>query len=58
MPRTCVMSSQLVHGLNGRPISWPTLLNGTDRVRICLHVGKTQGTLYALVANTAILRGA
>jgi hypothetical protein len=39
-----------MHGPNGRPINKPTRPNDTTRVRICLHVGKTRGTLRVLVS--------
>ncbi|KAH9981707.1 pyridoxal phosphate-dependent transferase [Russula compacta] len=39
----------LAHGLNARPITWPTVPKGTDRVRVCLHAGNTRAELDALV---------
>ncbi|KAH6880208.1 hypothetical protein BKA70DRAFT_193580 [Coprinopsis sp. MPI-PUGE-AT-0042] len=27
------------HGINARPITWPTVTKGKDRVRICSHAG-------------------
>lgn len=29
------------HGLNARPITWPTVPKGMERVRICLHAGNS-----------------
>ncbi|KAF8626598.1 hypothetical protein AX17_006516 [Amanita inopinata Kibby_2008] len=29
------------HGMNARPITWPTVPKGKDRVRVCLHAGNT-----------------
>jgi 8-amino-7-oxononanoate synthase len=43
----------LAQGLNARPITWPTVPKGTDRVRVCLHAGNTRAELDALV-NSAI----
>ncbi len=40
----------LVHGLNARPISWPTVPKGMDRVRVCLHAGNTRAEVDALVS--------
>ncbi|KAG6861636.1 hypothetical protein C0995_014075 [Termitomyces sp. Mi166 len=31
-----------VLGLNARPITWPTVPKGRDRVRVCLHAGNTR----------------
>ena len=42
----------LVHGLNARPISWPTVPKGTDRVRVCIHAGNTLAELDMLVSAT------
>ncbi|KAH9979899.1 pyridoxal phosphate-dependent transferase [Lactifluus volemus] len=39
----------LAQGLNARPITWPTVPKGTDRVRVCLHAGNTRAELDALV---------
>jgi 8-amino-7-oxononanoate synthase len=39
----------LAQGLNARPITWPTVPKGTDRVRVCLHAGNTPAELDALV---------
>lgn len=27
--------------MNARPITWPTVPKGKDRVRVCLHAGNT-----------------
>jgi 8-amino-7-oxononanoate synthase len=40
----------LAHGLNARPISWPTVPKGMDRVRVCLHAGNTRAEIDALVS--------
>ncbi|KAH6871472.1 PLP-dependent transferase [Coprinopsis sp. MPI-PUGE-AT-0042] len=37
------------HGINARPITWPTVPNGKDRVRVCLHAGNTKGEVDLLV---------
>ena len=29
-------------GMNARPITWPTVPKGKDRVRVCLHSGNTR----------------
>jgi len=42
----------LAHGLNARPISWPTVPKGTDRVRVCLHASNTRAELDTLVSAT------
>ena len=36
-------------GLNARPISWPTVPKGKDRVRVCLHAGNAQEDVDRLV---------
>jgi 8-amino-7-oxononanoate synthase len=28
--------------MNARPITWPTVPKGRDRVRVCLHAGNTK----------------
>ncbi|KAI9507148.1 pyridoxal phosphate-dependent transferase [Russula earlei] len=49
-PRARALSAHLLaHGLNARPISWPTVPKGTDRVRVCLHAGNSRAELDALV---------
>jgi 8-amino-7-oxononanoate synthase len=49
-PRARSLSAHLLaHGLNARPISWPTVPKGTDRVRVCLHAGNTREDIDALV---------
>jgi len=53
-PRARALSAHLLaHGINARPISWPTVPKGTDRVRVCLHAGNTRAELDMLI-NTAI----
>ncbi|PFH51077.1 hypothetical protein AMATHDRAFT_75164 [Amanita thiersii Skay4041] len=37
------------HGMNARPITWPTVPRGKDRVRVCLHAGNTRGEVERLV---------
>ncbi|KAI0763329.1 pyridoxal phosphate-dependent transferase [Trametes elegans] len=39
-----------VRGLNARPITWPTVPKGADRVRICLHSANTQEEVDRLVS--------
>ncbi|CAK5278337.1 unnamed protein product [Mycena citricolor] len=36
-------------GLNARPITWPTVPKGADRVRVCLHAGNTRSEVDRLV---------
>jgi 8-amino-7-oxononanoate synthase len=49
-PRARALSAHLLErGLNARPISWPTVPRGMDRVRVCLHAGNTRVELDALV---------
>ena len=53
-PRARALSAHLLaHGINARPISWPTVPKGTDRVRVCLHAGNTHAELDMLI-DTAI----
>jgi 8-amino-7-oxononanoate synthase len=40
----------LAHGLNARPITWPTVPKGMDRVRVCLHAGNTRAEIDDLVS--------
>ena len=28
--------------MNARPITWPTVPKGKDRIRVCLHAGNTK----------------
>ncbi|TFK50182.1 PLP-dependent transferase [Heliocybe sulcata] len=37
-------------GINARPITWPTVPKGKDRVRVCLHAGMRRGEVERLVA--------
>ncbi|KAI9001476.1 pyridoxal phosphate-dependent transferase [Trametes punicea] len=39
-----------VRGLNARPITWPTVPKGADRVRICLHASNTKEEVDRLVS--------
>ncbi|KAF8468482.1 pyridoxal phosphate-dependent transferase [Russula ochroleuca] len=49
-PRARALSARLLaHGLNARPISWPTVPKGMVRVRVCLHAGNTQAEIDALI---------
>ena len=36
-------------GLNARPITWPTVPKGKDRVRVCLHAGNSREDIKRLV---------
>ncbi|KAJ7481037.1 pyridoxal phosphate-dependent transferase [Mycena galericulata] len=36
-------------GMNARPITWPTVPQGKDRVRVCLHAGNTMSEVDRLV---------
>jgi 8-amino-7-oxononanoate synthase len=48
-PRARSLSAHLLaQGLNARPISWPTVPKGMDRVRVCLHAGNTRAELDIL----------
>ena len=52
-PRARALSAHLLaHGLNARPISWPTVPKGTDLVRVCLHASNTRAELDTLVGAT------
>ncbi|KAG6836369.1 hypothetical protein H0H93_008730 [Arthromyces matolae] len=35
-------------GMNARPITWPTVPKGRDRVRVCLHAGNTRADVEHL----------
>ncbi|TCD63948.1 hypothetical protein EIP91_004758 [Steccherinum ochraceum] len=35
-------------GMNARPITWPTVPKGKDRVRVCLHAGNTEEEVMRL----------
>ncbi|KIL64396.1 hypothetical protein M378DRAFT_78315 [Amanita muscaria Koide BX008] len=37
-------------GMNARPITWPTVPKGKDRVRVCLHAGNTTEDVERLVS--------
>ncbi|KAF8828153.1 hypothetical protein HHX47_DHR4000591 [Lentinula edodes] len=39
----------LTLGMNARPITWPTVPRGKERVRVCLHSGNTRKDVEALV---------
>ncbi|KAI0648680.1 PLP-dependent transferase [Trametes meyenii] len=39
-----------VRGLNARPITWPTVPKGADRVRVCLHSSNTREEVDRLVS--------
>ncbi|OBZ72394.1 putative 8-amino-7-oxononanoate synthase [Grifola frondosa] len=38
-------------GLNARPITWPTVPKGADRVRVCLHAGNRREDVDRLVSG-------
>ncbi|KAI0064941.1 PLP-dependent transferase [Artomyces pyxidatus] len=40
----------LARGINARPITWPTVPKGKDRVRVCLHAGTTRAEVEQLVS--------
>ncbi|KAI0791196.1 PLP-dependent transferase [Abortiporus biennis] len=40
-------------GMNARPITWPTVPKGKDRIRVCLHAGNTREEVEAL-ANAMV----
>lgn len=35
--------------MNARPITWPTVPKGKDRVRVCLHAGNTRDDVDKLI---------
>jgi 8-amino-7-oxononanoate synthase len=35
--------------MNARPITWPTVPKGKDRVRVCLHAGNTRSDVDRLI---------
>ncbi|KAJ7497488.1 pyridoxal phosphate-dependent transferase [Mycena latifolia] len=39
----------LALGMNARPITWPTVPKGKDRVRVCLHAGNTTADVDRLI---------
>lgn len=39
--------------MNARPITWPTVPKGKDRVRVCLHAGNTREEVDGLI-NTIV----
>ncbi|CAA7267510.1 unnamed protein product [Cyclocybe aegerita] len=39
----------LALGMNARPITWPTVPKGKDRVRVCLHAGNTKEDMDRLI---------
>ncbi|KAJ7355826.1 pyridoxal phosphate-dependent transferase [Mycena albidolilacea] len=39
----------LTLGMNARPITWPTVPKGKDRVRVCLHAGNTRSDVDRLI---------
>ncbi|KAJ7841774.1 pyridoxal phosphate-dependent transferase [Mycena leptocephala] len=44
------LSAHLLHlGMNARPITWPTVPKGKDRVRVCLHAGNTTSDVDRLI---------
>lgn len=40
-------------GMNARPITWPTVPKGLDRVRVCLHSGNTSEEIDTLAREMA-----
>ena len=47
-PRS-LSSFLLKRGMNARPITWPTVPKGKDRVRVCLHAGNHPNEVDLLV---------
>ncbi|KAJ7264862.1 pyridoxal phosphate-dependent transferase [Mycena haematopus] len=44
------LSAHLLNlGMNARPITWPTVPKGKDRVRVCLHAGNTKSDVDRLI---------
>ena len=43
----------LALGMNARPITWPTVPKGKDRVRVCLHAGNTKNDIDCLINGIA-----
>ena len=40
-------------GMNARPITWPTVPKGRDRIRVCLHSGNSRAEVQALAVEMA-----
>ena len=40
-----------VRGLNARPITWPTVPKGADRIRVCLHANNTREDVDRLLSG-------
>ncbi|KAF9450486.1 PLP-dependent transferase [Macrolepiota fuliginosa MF-IS2] len=47
----------LAQGMNARPITWPTVPKGKDRVRVCLHAGNTREDVDRLVNGVVMWAG-
>jgi 8-amino-7-oxononanoate synthase len=41
----------LARGIDARPITWPTVPKGAERVRICIHAGNTQEEVDSLITG-------
>ncbi|KAF9525786.1 pyridoxal phosphate-dependent transferase [Crepidotus variabilis] len=51
-PHPRPLSSYLLAlGMNARPITWPTVPKGKDRVRVCLHAGNSKDEVDRLVSG-------
>jgi 8-amino-7-oxononanoate synthase len=37
-------------GITARPITWPTVPKGADRIRVCLHAANTRSDVDSLVS--------
>lgn len=40
-------------GMNARPITWPTVPKGRDRIRVCLHSGNSREEVEKLAISMA-----
>lgn len=40
--------------MNARPITWPTVPKGKDRVRVCLHAGNTEEEVTKLAKEMVV----
>ncbi|KAJ4468767.1 pyridoxal phosphate-dependent transferase [Lentinula aciculospora] len=51
-PHPRLLSTHLLTlGMNARPITWPTVPHGKERVRVCLHSGNTRKDIETLVGG-------